>query len=217
MTIRGWVVGKLTDAYAVDLEGEHGLRIERGARPTALVYCAETNENDRFTADDLDAAWQDMPGVQFVVLVKRDAANEAYELAEKRGICISGFSELKSALAKDFNIAEHLSREQAHLRGRLEKNRHVCGMRRRGKSAYEISRKGVLSTLNVVTITHYELTSDSVYELLDENDGIDVDAIVTTNPNCRGFAREALDAGNYAGIRILTLHGLLDSLGDTWI
>jgi hypothetical protein len=216
MTIRTWVVGKLTDAYTIEFEGEHGLRIGRKIRPTALVYCIETSGTDRFTADDLDAARQDMPDVQFMVLVQRDADNEAYERAEELGICLSGFAELKSALAKDFNIAEHLSSEQAYLRGRLENNRHVRGVRRCGKSAYEISRKGALSTLSIVTITHYELTSDSVYELLDENDGIDVDGIVTTNPSCRGFPPEVLDAGNQTGIRILTLHGLLDALSDTW-
>jgi hypothetical protein len=48
------------------------------------------------------------------------------------------------------------------------------------------------------------------------NDTIDIDAIVCTNPNCRGFAPEALAAGDQTGVRILTMTGFLNILGDRW-
>lgn len=144
----------VADAYEIELEGEHGVRIKRGMRPTALVYCAEASGIDRFTVEDLDAACQRMPGVQFVVLVRCEADNEAYERAENLELCLAGFGELKSALVDDFNIAKHLSREQKYLRTRLENNQYVSTIQRRGKSAYEISRKGTLPKLNIVTITH---------------------------------------------------------------
>jgi hypothetical protein len=216
MTIRSWVAGRLRDAYVIELEGEHGLRITRETLPVALVYCAETNGIDRFTVDDLDAARRDIPGVQFVVLVRRDADNGAYERAEELGICLSGFGGLQSALAGDFNIAHYLSREQAYLRSRLGKNRHVSSVRRCGKSAYEISRKGVLPPVTIVTTDDYELTSDSVYELLDDNDSIEIDAIVSTNPACWGFAGEVVHAGERTGIWIFSLNELLDALGKNW-
>lgn len=216
MTIRSWVVGKLGDTYMIELEGEHGLRIRRTTRPTGLVYCAETSGGDRFTVDDLDAACQEMPGVQFIVLVRRDADNKAYERAEELGICLSGFSELKSALAIDFNIAHHRSREQTYLRSRLERNRYVSYIKRRGESIYEITRKSILRPLTIVTIDHYELTSDSIYDLLDKNDDIEVDAIVSTNPACSGFAGEVVSAGEQTGTRILALNELLDILGGIW-
>jgi len=216
MSIRGWVAGKLRTHYAIEFEGEHGLRITRKRQPAALVYCAEPDAADLFTAGDLDAALREMPGLQFIVLIRRDAYNEAYERAEELGICLAGFGDLKSALDYDVNIAQHLSSEQAYLLSRLRRNRYVASVRRRGRSAYEISRKATLSPLTIVATEDYELTSDSIYELLDENDDIDPHAIVSTSPACSGFAGEALDTGKRTGIRVLSLNQLLDALGDRW-
>jgi hypothetical protein len=70
--------------------------------------------------------------------------------------------------------------------------------------------------LTIVATEDYELTSDSVYELLDEYDGIDIHAIVSTSPACFGFASEALVAGKQTGTWILSLNQLLDMLGDRW-
>ncbi|MFG2045753.1 hypothetical protein [Dactylosporangium sp. NPDC048998] len=215
MTIRSWIIGKLQDEYTIHPIGQHGLQIERWVRPTAFVYCVESG-TDWFTTADLNLAHQEMPSVEFVVLVKRQAESEAYELADELGICLSTFGELKSALAEDVNIAEHLSREQAYVLSRLGNNRHVDGLRRRGAAVYEISRVGALSTLNIVTVDHYELTSDEVYTLLDRNDNVDLDVIVNTNPNCRGFADEVSKAAEHAGVRVLTFNEFLNDLGKEW-
>jgi hypothetical protein len=216
MSIRGWVAGKLGNEYVIEFEGEHGLRITRERLPTALVYCAEPDVADCLTVGDLDIARREMPGLQFVVLIRRDADNEAYERAEELGICLAGFGDLKSALDNDANIAQHLSREQVYLLSRLRKNRHVASIRRRGRSAYAISRKAPMSPLTIIASEDYELTSDIIYDLLDENDDIDLHAIVSTNPACFGFAGEVLDAGKRTGIRILSLNQLLDMLGGRW-
>lgn len=216
MTIRNWAVEKLGDAYAIELSGEYGLRVDRESRPPALIYCAETNGVGRFTADDLDAACRELPGVQFVLLVQRDAENQAYERAEEIGVCLSGFGQLTVALANDLNIAQHLTSGQKFLRRRLNNNQYVSSVRRCGRSAYEILRSGALTGLIIVTVDHYELTSDSVYDLLETNDGIALDAIVSINPACAGFAGEVVDAATQAGIRVLALNELLTMLGDTW-
>jgi hypothetical protein len=181
-----------------------------------VVYCAEPDGADRFTVDDLNAARREMPDLQFIVLVRRDADNEAYEWAEQLGICLSGLGDLKSALDYDLDIAQHLSREQTYLLSRLGKNRHVVSIRRRGRSVYEISRKASMPPLTIVATDEYELTSDAVYELLDDNDDIDVQAIVSTSPACSGFAGEVLRAGKQTGTRILSLNQFLDELGSRW-
>lgn len=216
MSIRDWVAGKLSDDYTMELEGDHGLRIERGIWPVGLVYCAEADGVGRFTADDLDAARREMPGLQFVVLIRRDAANEAYERAEELGICLGGLGDLKSALRQDSNIAQHLSSARAYLLSRLRRNRYVDSVRRCGKSAYEVSRMTPMPPLTIVTTEDYELTSDCVYDLLDEHDGITVHAIVSTNPACTGFAGEVRVAGQQTGTRVFSLNRLLDALGDRW-
>ncbi|SCE77446.1 hypothetical protein GA0074695_1005 [Micromonospora viridifaciens] len=216
MTIRNWIIQKLSDDYNVELEGDHGLRIKRHRHPTAFVYCVEKSGNERFRIEHFEAARHEIPAVEFIVLVKREAENEVYEHAEELGICVSGFGDLQIALANDDDISRYWSREQAYLRGRLTGNRHVSSVRRIGESAYEISRHGGLGSFNIITIAHYELTSDTVYELIERNDDLEVKAIVSTNPNCEGFAPEALEAGAQTGTRILPLKYFLRSLNGPW-
>ncbi|WP_435209419.1 hypothetical protein [Micromonospora sp. bgisy143] len=216
MTIRSWIAGKLSDEYDVELEGDHGLRIKRPARPTGFVYCVEKNGSNPFRIDNFEAARQEMPTVEFVVLVRREAENEVYKRAEQLGLCVSGFSDLQTALSSNDDISDYLSREQTYLRGRLTGNRHVSSVRRIGELAYEISRQDELESLNIVAISHYELTSDTVYDLLERNDDLGVKAIVSTNPNCEGFAPEVLEAGAQTGTKILPLKYFLQSLGGTW-
>jgi hypothetical protein len=216
MSIRNWVVGKLRDDYEIEPEGEHGLRIKRETRPLSLVYCADTDGVGRFTFDDLEAACRELPAFQVVVLVRRDADNEAYERAEELGVCLAGLGDLKSALRHDLNIGQHLSSEQAYLLSRLQINRHVVSVRRCGRCAYEVLRKVPMPSLTIVATEDYELTSDCVYELLDQYGGIDVHAIVSTSPACFGFAGEVLAAGKRTGTRIFNLNQLLDALGRTW-
>jgi hypothetical protein len=147
-----------------------------------------SGSSGRFTVDDLKAACRELPALQFVVLVHRDADNEAYERAEELGICLAGLGDLKSALRHDLNIGQHLNSEQAYLLSRLRKNRHVVSVRRCGRSAYEVLRKVPMPSLTIVATEDYEVTSDSVYELLEEYGGLNVHAIVSTSPACFGFA-----------------------------
>lgn len=217
MSIRSWVAGKLGDTYTIEFEGEHGLRFERETLPTGLVYCAEADDGGNFTVSDLNTACGELPGVQFVVLVRRDADNEAYERSEDLGICLGEMGDLRSALQQDSNIATHRSSGHAYLLRRLENNQHVVSVRRRGKSAYEISRKASLQPLTIAATREYELTSDTIYELVEQNDSMDLHAIVSTNPACSGYAGEALDAGMRTGVRICSLNEFLDTLGDTWM
>jgi hypothetical protein len=217
MSIRSWVAGKLENMYACTPTGERGLYITREARRAAVVYCAEPDETARFTAGDLNAACRELPGLQFVVLIRRDADNKAYQRAEELGVCLGGLGDLKSALHNDANIAQHRNSEQAYLLGRLANNRHVAGVRRCGKCAYEITRKAAhLDPLTIMVTDEYELTSDGIYEMLDQNNDIDFQAIVSTSPACSGFAGEAMQAGKQTGIEILSLRELLDMLGDRW-
>lgn len=216
MSIRGWVAGNLMDDYEIELQEEHGLRIKRKKGPLSLVYCADTDGVGRFTVDDLEAACHELPGLQFVALVRRDADNEAYERAEELGICIAGLGGLQSALQNDDDIGQYLSSGQAYLLRRLRRNRHVLSVRRCGKSAYEISRKVPEPSLTIVVTDDYELTSDSVYGLLDQYDDLHVHAIVSINPACFGFAGEVLAAGEQAGTRIFSLNRFLDALGQPW-
>jgi hypothetical protein len=216
VSIRGWIINKLKDRYVLTLEGQHGLRVQRQGDPDAVVYCVEPSETVPFSVEDLDQALQEMPDAQFIVVIRRDVTHRAYERAEELGVCVDGFGELQSALGGDRNVATHHSRDVTYLRSRIERHRYVTEVWRRGKTAYEITRSGPLLPVVIVTIPHYELTSDGVYTILEEHDHLEVDAIVSTNPYARGFAREAVQAANRAGVEVLTLNDLLDRLGEAW-
>lgn len=217
MTIRDWVVEKVEEAgYAVELIGDNGFVVVRGNRPEAHVYCPDASDTEPFAPHHLDEAMEEMMELQFIAAVKRRVANETYTLADDERVAIGGLNALKSALVECFNVGDYGSKEQRLVQGRLEGSAQVSAWRRVGESAYEISRKGGLRHLKVVTIQPYELTSDEVYELLSQHDDLTVDAIVTTNPNCRGFAPSTLDAVGNAGTAIMTLRDFLGSLREPW-
>lgn len=218
MSIRDWVRAKILEelAFDVDPDGRHGLTVRRGALPTARVYCPEPSENDLFTPDDLEAARQEIPQVQFVVLVRRRAAGDIYITADEVGIGIGGLSRLRNALARHEHIGIYQTAEERFVKNRLDLNRHVNSFRRRGATVYEIMRARNLSTVTIATSQRYELTADETYELLAQNRSVHLDALVTTNPNAVGFSIPTLDASRHAGIRLLTFSEFLNSLGEPW-
>jgi hypothetical protein len=218
VTIRDWVVSKLPKGagYEFELVGENGIVVGRHLQRDAHVYCPDASDTEPFTPDDLEQAMEEMPRLQFVTVVRRQVANEAYPLADAEGVAIGGLMALKSALAEDFNVANHKTSQQEYVQGRINGNAHVTNWRRVGENAYEIVRKGSRRDLTIVTIQPYELTSDEVYELLAQHDDLAVDAVVTTNPSCRGFARSTLEAVRDAGTQIMTFRDFLGSLRDPW-
>lgn len=215
MTIRDWVVDKVENAgFEVEVYGDNGLVVSRGIRPEAHVHCPDASDTELFTPGDLHEAMQEMPGLQFVAAVRRQVANDTYTAADEEGVAVGGLYALKAALDEDFNIAYYKTNQQRYVQRRLDGNVHVRSWRRVGENAYEIARKGTLRDLTIVAIQPYELTSDEVYELLAQHHGIDVDAIVTTNPNCQGFARSTLDAVGNAGTDICTFRDFLARLQE---
>ena len=218
MTIRDWVASQLgkDEGYEVEPEGDRGFVVARRLKPRAHVYCPDAYDTEPFTPSDLEAALEEMPKLQFVAAVKRLVANDTYTLADEKGVAVGGLSALKAALASDFNVGQYKTSEQAFVQGRLDGNANVSSWRRRAYSAYEIVRKGSRRNLTIVTIQPYELTSDEVYELLARHDGLTVDTVVTTNPNCQGFAPSTLDAVEDAGTEIMTFRDFLAFLREPW-
>ncbi|MBB2945332.1 hypothetical protein FB565_005065 [Actinoplanes lutulentus] len=218
MTMRDWAAGKLReDGYpTVTPVGVHGLQINRKALPPAFVYCVEKKGNLSFTARDLDDAIREMPTAEAFLLIRRSADGSAYEMAETRGVLLARMGDLKGALLRSPRISEYVSSEQQYVHNRLNSNWHVANTRRCGEFTYEVSRKGGLSPLVAIFYSDYELTSDSVYSLLAAEPRVPVDAIVNTNPSCRGFASEVYEAGKVSNTKILLLTDFLKSLGLEW-
>ncbi len=223
MSLQGWVAKVLGEdddfgsrsAVTVAVVGQHELRVARQAKADVAVYCADTSDSEPFAPEDLDAAISEVPDLHFVVVVKRAIAAETYARADEIGVPIGGVNSLRSALSLD-NVSQFRGREDAYVRSRLDVSAAVAGYRRLGETTYEIHRTGGLRDLTVAMIEPYELTSDHAYELLKKQDSVTLDAIVTTNPNCRGFSAATLDAVANAGTTILTFSDFLKSLGDPW-
>ncbi|GAA3221956.1 hypothetical protein ACFP63_18720 [Oerskovia jenensis] len=215
MSIRGWIVRKL-DSYSIDLHQDHGIVVRRDGSPDAFAYCIEPSPTSVFDEADFASALDEMPELQFLILVRRDATDRAYELAAETGVCLDGFGEFQTALRLLDDVSEHRSREIEYLLNRLEGNRATVRVVRRGKAIFEIHRSAPARPVIIVAIDHYEVTSDGVYALINSRDGLKIDAIVSTNPYARGFAPEAVRAASNAGVDILPLNEFLSLLGSRW-
>jgi hypothetical protein len=218
VTIRDWVVRKVVDGNVCGVEqvGMQGFIAIRTDLRNARAYCPEPSDVDPFTPDDLLRAREEMPGLEYVVVVRRRVANATYPLADELEIGISGLFVFQAALASEPCVAQYRTNEQQYVWRRLTGNQYVDRVRRCGQSAYEITRVAWFRTLRIVTLHHYELTSDEVYYLVTSHAELNLDAIVITNPSCMSPSPEATEAARDAGTLITTFRDFQDRLGAEW-
>lgn len=225
MTLRDWIGDRLhedehgrpTGVAKVIAEGPHSLKATREALPPAYIYCAEANGAQAFTPADLENAMGELPDVQFIVVTRaRTVVGSTYTSADELGIAVGGLSALHFALRSLPDIGSYRSKNHEYVQQRLSTHRIIECWRRVGYDAYEIERTGGLRNLVIITMTPYEVTQYEVYRLLEEHPDVDIDALVTTNPNCRGFSRATLEAVSHAGVEIMTLDDFMFSLREPW-
>lgn len=223
MTLRDWISGRLavdrdgrgTGVLDVRPVGSHGLEATRVRHPPAYIYCPEPGP-EPFTPNDLDAARREMGQLEFVVVVRRPIANATYAHADDLGVFVGSLSDLHSALRDRDDVGTYKSKNHEFVHSRLSGHRHVAGWQRVGYDAYAIERPGGLRTLVIVTLNPYEVTQEEAYRLINAHPEVDVDALVTTNPNCMGFSPATLEAASHAGVEIRTFRDFLSSLGEPW-
>lgn len=214
--VRGWIEKKLQEqGYSSTRLSSFQLEIERTFLPDARVLCIGLEDGETFDAEDVDASIDKVVGTGFFVVVPTRIAHAAYERAEERGICVTGFGELLNALNCDENIAQHIDSQEQYERRRLTRNRAVKSLKRKGHHAYEIGRDK-LRSLTIITTNDYEFTADRLYTLLESYQRIEPDLIVVTNPNCRGFSTDSRRAAAQTGIPLVHFDDFLDDLGAKW-
>lgn len=223
MTLRDWTSSRLT----VDLHGlrtgvlnvlpvgARGLKATRKDQPPAFVYCPEAGP-EPFTPNDLDDAREEMGELEFVVVTKRPIANATYAHADDLGVVVGGLRTLHAALRNRDDVGTYKSKNHEFVHSRLSGNRYVANFRRVGYDAYAIERLGNLRTLVIVTLNPYEVTQDDAYSLINAHPEVDIDALVTTNPNCTGFSMATLKAVAHTGVEIRMFNDFLSSLGEPW-
>lgn len=225
MTLRDWIGAKLqqdeygrpTGVVDVTVEGPRSLKATREELPPAYIYCADGRGTEPFTPGELDAALEEMPQVQFVVVTRRrEIANSAFAYADARGVAIGGLSTLQIALRSHTDVGTYKSRNHTYVQGRFNAHRKIENWRRVGYDAYEIERPGDLRTLVIITLNPYEVTQEEAYRLINAHPEVQVDALVNTNPSCNGFSPNTLEAVSHTGVEIMTLSDFLYSLGQPW-
>jgi hypothetical protein len=214
--VRGWIEEKLREnGFSSTRLPKLQLEITRDPYLDARVVCIGLSKGEAFDAEDLIAAIEDVPGTEFVVVVPTHITHAAYERAEELGVCVAGFGELVNALRYDDNIAKHVDSQEQYERRRLQYNKAVKSLKRKGHHAYEIQRKEH-RPLTIITTNVYEFTADKLYSILESYDGIEPDLIVVTNPNCRGFSTHSRQAASQAGIPLVRFVDFLNDLGSKW-
>ncbi|MEV0372555.1 hypothetical protein AB0I10_22440 [Streptomyces sp. NPDC050636] len=214
--VRGWIEAKLREkGFSSTRLPERQLEIARDPYPDARVLCVGLSKGETFDAENLVAAVEDIPGTGFVVVVPTNITHAAYERAEELGVCVAGFGELVDALQHDEDIAGHIDSQEQYEQRRLKYNKAVKSLKRKGYHAYEIQRKKH-RPLTIVTTNVYEFTADRLYSILESYEGIEPDLVVVTNPNCRGFSTDSMQAASQTGIPLVRLVDFLDDLGSNW-
>lgn len=214
-SVRGWVIRRLAeDGFKAVFEGADGIHVTRGSMPAVHVGCVEPGPAS-FSLVDLQDALESRPRPEFLVVIKREVDNAVYESAERAAVPVSGLAELKAALHLDWDVREHLDKEESYLRSRLRRVSSVEGVRRRGYRAYTVDRVD-RPPVTFVGVSEYEFTADEVHNILDRYQDVQLDALVSTNPNCRGFSRASREACREARIPLFTLNDFLQELESAW-
>lgn len=225
MSVRSWVVTKLKENlgrhhknlndFTFESIDSSGLRIYRPSKSTCIAYCASVSSSSPFTARSLDSAQAELPELQFVVAVPTKIDHSAYAAADQRNVAVEGFSEFASAVRDSDDIGSHRDREQSFLKSRFDSWRVITNFRRTGYRSFTINRS-VGRSVSLVTTDSYELTSDAVYGIVESYQGMEIDAIVLTNPSTRGIAPEAIAAAQECDKRLVLISDLPRALRDSW-
>lgn len=216
MTIQTWCLKKLNEGgqFSASASGCHGIVVKRPREPSVVAYCLDSSD-EPFTSDDLDAALDELPDIQALVVVNRPLDAGVFENARTRELLVATFGHFERALAQT-DITEFVHPEEQYLRKRLGQRREVTRVTRIGMRAWRIDRRKGLRPLTIVTHDRYEFTDDEMWQLVAQGPGLKVDAFVVTNPNSGGFGSRVVRSAANVGVALCTTNEFLDRLGEPW-
>ncbi|MCB2411488.1 hypothetical protein LGT39_01325 [Demequina sp. TTPB684] len=167
--------------------------------------------NQPFGFEDLERFQDELPGLEAVVLIKRDLQFGVFEEGRARGIAVSEFGHFRSSLAES-HIGDFISREHAYVRSRMSRFREVMGIELVGLDAWRVLRSSALPALILQTHDRYEFTDDELWLLLDKNRDMNPDIMLITNPNAHGVSRRVRDSATSIDVEVLTLDDMRSRL-----
>ncbi|WP_416873610.1 hypothetical protein [Kitasatospora sp. SC0581] len=220
MSIRSWVIKQLQKEFhsshsSIQSIGENGVRVTRLGRPDATGYCVEP-DGSPFTAPMLDEAIAELPEVGMVIVTRRVVDADVYSRALELGVCVETFGGFSRAVTFLDDISSYMHPEEEYFRRRISRTRIVSSVSRRGHRAWELQRINGLRPLTVVTHDRYELTDEGFAGVLDQYPGIDIDALVITNPSAQGFGKRVVTSAREANIPLYKLDDFIGKIRERW-
>jgi len=213
-----WVESKvrgLRGVTGVEHVGPQTLRIARSGRPDVVVFCPRSSGGAVLTQEAAQEWLDRTPDADFAALPPMCAAEGAYELLRDRGIAVGTFGDLAAAVERTHDVHTYTPRLASYIEQRLRTHSQVEGLQWNGHLIYRVLRSAALGDVRTAFGEPYEVSADWVLDRVDKSP-YPLDAVVTSNPNCKGIADPALAAGHNAGVRVLTMQEFLGALHRTW-
>ncbi|MFG1606050.1 hypothetical protein [Actinoplanes sp. NPDC049265] len=200
----------------VEIIGSQGVLVRRPGKSDAVGYCAEPSARNDFDIEELESAVKNIPRLGMIIITRRAVAPDVYDRASELGVCVDTFGGFVRAIASFDDVSQYVHPDESYVRKRLLSTRIVSRLNRRGHRAWEIERQKGLRSLTIVTHERYELTDDDFTTLLNQHLKIDIDALVITNTNARGFGERVTRNARQVGIPIFTLDQFIGEIRAPW-
>lgn len=213
-----WVRGKAQDVRgvtAVQRVDHETLRIARAVGPNVVVFCPDLPRGATL-AEEVAQSWLERtPDGDFAAFAPTWTAEGAYELLRSRNVAVGTFGDLSVALRSETSIHTYVPRLAGYIERRLRAHPQVECLQWNSHLTYRVLCRAGRGDLRVVFGEPYEVSADWVVEQV-EAIPFPLNAVVTSNPNCRRIADAALRAGRNAGVRVLTMGEFLRALHEPW-
>lgn len=213
MTIQSWVADKLSeDGLGVDLFGRHGLKITSGLRGVPIVAFVPEPGMRPFDVQDLEEALAEYGNLEAIVMIRRSVGPGVIEAASAQHVLIGPLGHIQRAIESGVAVAQFRHPDDVYLSSRLNRHPSVMAVTQVGINAWRIDRAQSLDSLTIVRHDRYEFPVDELHTLLGAHPGIELDAIVVTNPNASGFSQRVIGAATEVGLPIFLLDEFLQRL-----
>ncbi|MCV7229088.1 hypothetical protein [Mycolicibacterium komossense] len=225
MTIRDWIVTQLReqDDFSgkskisnVEAIGAHGVKVERSGYPDAYAYCVEQGAGTPFSVEDLEAALEELPEAQMVIVTRRSVSPDVYSRSAELGLSVDTFGGFGRALQDFDNISQYVHPEEKYIRRRLAATRVVTSVDRVGHRAWLLTRNVGLRPLSIVTVDRYEMTDEQFGAVIDEYPELTPDALVVTNPSAQGFGERVVKSSKQVCIPLFKIDDFISDIRKPW-
>jgi hypothetical protein len=151
-----------------------------------------------------------------VFLSSQEIHPDTYEFVREHRLAIGTLGDLHGALHACNDIGTYQHGEEKYVRSRMGNSPSVTRVLRKGHSAWMLERSGGLRSLTIITNDSYEVTDLEFTNALNQYPTLDLDAVVATSPNLRGFSNRVSETARDAGVKLLAINNFVRMLHQPW-